>query len=72
MPRSQVWADEVAQWVKLLAAKPDNLSSIPWNHTAEGKDQFPEVSFWLNVYSMVLTSHTPDEQTNKYLNKILK
>lgn len=29
---------KMAQWVKILAAKPDNLSSIPGTHVVEGEN----------------------------------
>ena len=32
---------EMAQWVKALATKSDNLSSIPSTHTVEEENQFP-------------------------------
>lgn len=31
------WAGEVAPWVMVLAAKPDDLSSIPWTYLFGGR-----------------------------------
>jgi hypothetical protein len=33
----------MAQWEKVLAAKPDDLSSIPREHVVEGRNQLPQV-----------------------------
>ena len=33
--RVEIWIDKTSQWVKVLAAKPDDLSSIPGTHTVE-------------------------------------
>jgi hypothetical protein len=35
--KKQTRAGEMAQWVKALAAKPDNLNSIPRTHMMEGE-----------------------------------
>lgn len=32
----------MAQWMKFLAAKPENLSSVSGIYTVEGKNQLPE------------------------------
>lgn len=39
-------AGEVAQWEKGLAAKPDDLSSIPEAHLMEEEDCFPQAVLW--------------------------
>lgn len=31
-----LWAGKMAQWVKSLAAKPDDLSSTPTTHMVDG------------------------------------
>lgn len=31
----QYWAGEMEQWIKELAAKSDDLSSLPWTHVVE-------------------------------------
>lgn len=33
------WAGEVAQWIGVLAAKPDDLRLIPKTHMVEGEKQ---------------------------------
>ena len=35
----------MAQWVKGLATKPDDLSSIPGTHTMEGENWFLSIFF---------------------------
>jgi hypothetical protein len=42
----------MAQWVKALATKPDNLSLIPKNHMTERENQLPQVVHDLHVYTM--------------------
>ena len=32
------WADEMAQWVKVIATKPDNLGLMPGSQMVEGKN----------------------------------
>lgn len=39
-------ASKIAQWVKELAAKFDNLSSNPKTHKEEGKDWFLQTVIW--------------------------
>lgn len=39
-------ASEMAQLVGALAAKPDNLSSIPGVHKVDGENQLPKAVFW--------------------------
>lgn len=47
----------MAQWVKALDAKPDDLSSVPGIHIIEGENQLLEVVLWLpHVYCGM---HTP-------------
>lgn len=36
----------MAQLLKVLAAKPDDLSLIPGTHMVEGKNQRPQVVLW--------------------------
>ena len=40
-----LWAEERAQCVKVLAAKPDNWSSIPGTCVIEGESQLPQVVY---------------------------
>lgn len=35
--------NEMAQWVKVLASKPVDLSSIPKTHAVEGENQLTKV-----------------------------
>ena len=37
------WAGEMAQWIKVLAAKPVDLSLIPGNLIVKGENQPPSV-----------------------------
>lgn len=39
---SIIRASKMAQWMKVLATKPENLSSVSGIHTVEGKNQLPE------------------------------
>lgn len=39
--KNQPRADEMAQWVKLFLAKPDDLSSVPSAHMEEGEKLTP-------------------------------
>ena len=41
--QKSVWASEMAQQVKVLASKPDNLSSIPETSVMEGENQLYKV-----------------------------
>ena len=36
-------AGEMSQWVKVLAAEKDNLSSVPRTHVVEGENRFLQV-----------------------------
>lgn len=47
----------VDQQVKVLAAKPDNLSWIPRSHTMKGEDSLPQVVLWAST-CMHSPSHT--------------
>lgn len=40
-------ASKMAQWVKVLAAKPKYLSSIPETHMMKGKNQGIQIVLWL-------------------------
>lgn len=33
----KIWANEMAQWAEVIAAKSDDLSSTPRTHMVEGK-----------------------------------
>lgn len=55
---SRVWASERAQQVKVPAAKPGDLSSIPWNPVGKGDDQLPPVVFRSTHYGMHTLVHT--------------
>jgi hypothetical protein len=49
------WVSEMAQCRKAIAAKPDNLSSIPGSHMVEGINQLLQVFFFfkdLFIYYM--------------------
>lgn len=35
--KSPSWAEYMVPWVKAIAAKPDDLSSIPGTHTGQGE-----------------------------------
>jgi hypothetical protein len=48
-------ACEMVLWVKALAAKPDDLSSIPGTHRVKGENQLPELS--LNLHTHVRMCH---------------
>lgn len=37
----------MAQWVKVLDTKPDNVGSIFGTHTVEGENGFPQTILWL-------------------------
>jgi hypothetical protein len=43
MVKSRRGASEMAQWVKVLGARLDNLSLIPGTQVVERKIRFPEV-----------------------------
>lgn len=61
--------DEMAQWVKAIAAKPDKLSSIPGKHKVERPDSCKTSSvFNLSVLSHVYNDNTPPD-THTYTNK---
>jgi len=53
---------EKAQWVKVLATKPDDLSSIPGTHMVEGET--PE-SFPLPSVPCILISYNEIEQSKR-------
>jgi hypothetical protein len=57
-------ARDMTQQVKVLAAKPEDLSSIPETHTMEGEKQHLKVSSDLHTYIMAqahpLLTHTQD------------
>lgn len=52
-------AGEVAQWEKVFAAKPDDLSSISRDHLVEEGDCFPQVVLWFPhaQYDMSVYAH---------------
>lgn len=47
----------MAQWIKVLAAKPDNLSSICRTHKLEGSNQFLQVILLFTHMSAVAHTH---------------
>ena len=46
------WASEMAQWIKVFVAKPENLSLIPEFHSMEGENGLPEVTLWPHACAM--------------------
>lgn len=46
----------MAQWVEVLAAKPDNVRSIPGSYIVE-RDQLPLVVLWPHTCTMAPTYH---------------
>lgn len=48
------WAGEMTQWVKVLAAKPDDLSSIPGTLTMTERTDL----LWAVLYFMTVDAHT--------------
>lgn len=42
----------MAWWVKVLATKPDNLSSISGTNKVGGENQFLKVVLCLNIYAI--------------------
>lgn len=58
----------MGQWVKALAAKSDDRSSIPIAHIVEGEDRRPQLPF--DVHSKLLHSHhTHISELCKQINK---
>ena len=55
----------MAQWVKVLAAKPNYLSSIPRTYMVEGVNQFPQLPSDLHIQAMVPPLPRKNKQTNK-------
>jgi hypothetical protein len=47
----------MAQWVEVLAAKPDNVRSAPGTSIVEGEDQLPLVVLWAHTCTMAPTYH---------------
>jgi hypothetical protein len=43
-----MWASEMAQWVRVIAAKPDDLSSIPEPHVLERKNPLLTINQSIN------------------------
>lgn len=39
----KTWAKEMAHWLKVHTAKPDNLSSMPRTHMVDGENQLPQI-----------------------------
>jgi hypothetical protein len=48
----------MAQLLKVLAAKPDDLSSIPGTHVVEGKSRRPQVVLWPPQVHYGIHTHT--------------
>lgn len=42
-----IGAGRIAKWLNVLAAKPDDLSSVLGTHMVKGENQFPQIVFWL-------------------------
>lgn len=38
-------------WVMAFAAKPDDVSSVPWTHTAEGKNDSCKLSYLSHMHA---------------------
>lgn len=49
------WAGETAPWVTALAAKPDDLNSIPSTHVVEEENQSVGLSSGLHVQTVACT-----------------
>lgn len=60
-------ADEMAQRVKTLAAKPDNLSSFLRTHTQGGRRKMTPLSFDLHNLGCVMRSYTHIMHTQNYM-----
>lgn len=41
LKKLELWASEMAQWVRALAAKPNNLSQIPRTHLLKDASELP-------------------------------
>lgn len=54
----------MAQQAKILAAKPDDLSTIPRTHMVDGETQLPQLSSTLCTCAMAHTAHV-GPSTNK-------
>ena len=54
-----VWVTGMVQWTRELAAKPNDLSSIPGTHVVEGENWFLHVVIWPlpMCYSMPSLTH---------------
>lgn len=40
-----IGAGRIAKWLNVLAAKPDDLSSVLGTHMVKGENQFPQIVF---------------------------
>lgn len=50
--KKRVWrASEIAQWVKVLATKPDNLSSISSTYKVEGKERTSSYKLYSDLHT---------------------
>lgn len=45
---SETWwvTNEIAQWVNVLATKPNGLNSIPKTHIVKRENRFPQIVLW--------------------------
>lgn len=50
----------MAQWVKALSSKPDDLRAIPGTHNVEKQKQTPKVPFWLPRVCIHTLIHTQE------------
>lgn len=62
----QALAKEMAQEIKALVAKPDNLSSTPRTHTVEGETDSCSLTSDLYIYTMAHIHPTHAPKINKY------
>lgn len=54
-------ASKMVQWEKVLATKPDSVSSIPWTHMVEGRTDPHRVSSGLHMcmyHTLTCIPHT--------------
>jgi hypothetical protein len=58
---SQKWtsqANEITQPLEVLAAKPDNLSSVPWTSMIEEENRHLKIVLWLpQAYALLQPTH---------------
>lgn len=59
------WPDMSSQRLKGLAAKPEDLSSIPGNHMVEGEQQLLKVVLWPQQVRMLVSWQYPHKHTRE-------